>query len=263
VTAFLAGLVLLFGPPSPVLSSQGEQVTAARGSYCWGGEPKTNALKPWSCADAPFGPPATSRRSLPVGSAERVGVDTRTDADSLTARLRGRSGKLAVTAVAGSRRQFVVRLPRHVGRESALDLDATYPEGSGSFAVRLSGPGPSAPPRPVLRAGHRRLKMARGSYCWSRPPVGLCVDTKPPATKRALKLGARRQVRANMRLPVTLVAASIRGGARDLPVQPIGAGKRRFLVLLPQQAEGRVVLDLFARYPQGDGSFGARLRLRR
>lgn len=259
MTAFLAGLALLFGPPSPGVSSEGVEATAARGSYCWAGEAEANGLEPYSCADAP-GPPAPPDRALGVAAGARVTVDMRTETESLTATLRGHDAQLAV---AGSQRRFVVRLPSRLGRESVLDLQARYPKGSGSFAVRLSAPGPSAPPRPVLKAGQRRLTMARGSYCWSRPPVGLCVDTKPPTTKRALKVGGRRQVRADMRMPVTLVAASLRGGARDLPVHPIGSAKRRFVVLLPQTAKGRVVLDLFARYPEGDSSFGARLRVRR
>jgi hypothetical protein len=263
VTAFLAGLALLFGPPSPVLHSRGDHVTAARGSYCWAGETDANGLQPYTCADVPA-PAPVSERALPVRRGGRVRVDMRTDTDSLTATVRGRQRKLPVEPAGDSKRWFVVRLPQRIKQDAVLDLFARYPKGSGSFGTQLSTPsaGPSAPPKPVLRAGHDRLVMARGSYCWSRPPVGLCVDTLPPTTKHALHVRRGDEVRVYTRIAADLVAASIRHGPRNLRVAQADESKRRFVVLLPHGLRRRAVLELFARYPQGDGSFGARLRVR-
>jgi hypothetical protein len=261
VTVFLAGLALLFGPPSPVLHSQGDQVTAARGSYCWAGESDANGLEPYICADVASPAPA-SKRALPVRRGGRVRVDMRTDTDSLTATLRGREGELSVEPADESKRWFVVRLPKRLKQDAVLDLHANYPKGDASFGTRLSTPLPSGPPRPVLRAGHDRLVMARGSYCWTKPPVGLCVDTLPPTTKDALHASRGGKVRVDMRTDSELPNASIRRGPRDLKVERVGQSKRRYVVQLPRRMRHRAVLELFARYPEGDGSFGGRLRVR-
>ena len=262
MTAFVAGLALLFGPPSPVIESHGESVTAGRGSYCWAGDKDANGLQPYVCADS-FAPPPVSERALPVGAAGRVRVDMRTDTDSLSARLRGRAGRLSVSAIGASKRRFVIELPRRLGERAVLDLFADYPKGDGSFGVLLQGRLPSAPPKPVLSsAGGGRLTMARGSYCWSRPPVGLCVDTMPPTTKRALAARDGGTVGLDLLISADLPIASIRGGPRGLPVRRVRGSERRFVIQLPIQAKRRPVLELFARYPQGDGSFGARLRVR-
>jgi hypothetical protein len=262
VTAFVAGLALLFGPPSPVLHSRGDHVTAGRGSYCWAGERDANGLEPYICADT-FKPPPVSTRGLPVRRHGRVRVDMRTDTDSLTATLRGRRGELPVTAVGESQRRFVVQLPRRLRQQAVLDLRADYPEGSGSFGALLRSPPPSAPPKPLLTAGGERLTMARGSYCWTRPPVGLCVDTRSPATEHVLAVRRGGQVRVDMREDADVLDASIREGILHLRTQPVGDSKRRFVIRLPRGIKRHVVLDLFARYPQGDGSFGARLRIGR
>jgi hypothetical protein len=261
VTAFVAGLALLFGPPSPVLHSQGDDVTAGRGSYCWAGERDANGLEPRICADT-FKPPAVSTRSLPVRRGGRMRVDMRTDTDSLTATLRGRRRELSVTGVGGSRRGFVVQLPRHLRPQEVLDLGADYPEGDGSFGALIRTKPPTAPPRPVLEAAGERLTMARGSYCWSRPPVGLCVDSKPPTTTDALGVRRDGQLRVDMRIGADLLDASIRGGPRHLRVWRVGGSERRFVVRLPRHMKLRSILELFARYAQGDGFFGARLRVR-
>jgi hypothetical protein len=262
VTAFVAGLALLFGPPSPVVHSQGDQVTAGRGSYCWAGELDANGLEPYVCADT-FAPPPTSTRALLVGRLGRVRVDMRTDTDSLSATLRDRDGQLPVSAIGASKRRFVIELPRRLGERTVLDLFADYPKGDGSFGVLVRTNPPSAPPKPVLStAAGGRLTMARGSYCWSRPPVGLCVDTTPPTTKDALAVRDGGRVRLDMRMGADLLNASIRGEPRRLRVRRVGGSNRRFVIQLPIQAKRRPVLDLFARYPQGDGSFGARLRVR-
>jgi hypothetical protein len=262
VTAFVVGLALLFGPPSPVLHSRGEQVTAGRGSYCWAGETDANGLEPYVCADT-FAPAPVSKRALPVRRLGRVRVDMRTDTDSLTATLRGRRGELEATAVGDSKRWFVVRLPRHLKQEPVLDLSADYPKGDGSFGALLKPPPLSAPPKPVLRAGHDRLVMARGSYCWTRPPVGLCVDGIPALTDDPLDVRRGGKVRVDMRMGANLLDASIRGGPRDLRVESVGDSKRRYVVRLPRRLEHRAVLELFARYPQGDGAFAGRLRVLR
>ena len=236
-------------------------MTAGRGSYCWAGETDANGLEPYVCADT-FAPAPVSKRALPVRRLGRVRVDMRTDTDSLTATLRGRRGELEVGAVGDSKRWFVVRLPRHLKQEPVLDLGADYPKGDGSFGALLKPPPPSAPPKPVLRAGHDRLVMARGSYCWSRPPVGLCVDGIPPLTEDALDVRRGGEVRVDMQMGAALVDASIRAGPRDLRVERVAESKRRFVVRLPSHLKHRVVLELFARYPQGDGAFAGRLRVR-
>jgi hypothetical protein len=237
-------------------------VTAGRGSYCWAGERDANGLEPYICADT-FEPPPVSKPTLPVRQLGRVRVDMRTDTDSLVATLRGRRSELPVTAVGESRRRFVVRLPRRMRQEPVLDLHADYPDGDGSFGALLRTPPPSAPPKPLLEVAGERLVMARGSYCWTRPPVGLCVDTKSPTTEDALDVRDDGQVRVDMRIGVDLLNASIRWGPQHLRVRRVGGSERRFVIRLPIQANRRPVLELFARYPQGDVSFGARLRIRR
>jgi hypothetical protein len=130
-------------------------------------------------------------------------------------------------------------------------------------AARLDAKPRSAPPKPVLSsAGGGRLTMARGSYCWSRPPVGLCVDTVPPRTKRALAVRDGGRVGLDMLIGADPLTASIPGGPQRLPVRRVRGSERRFVIQLPIQAKRRPVLELFARYPQGEGSFGARLRVR-
>ena len=238
MTAFVVGLACLFGPPSPLLRSGGDHVSAAR-----------------VCTDT-FAPRPHPHRALPVRPFGRVRVDMRAGTQTFSATLRGRAGELPVAAVGDSRRRFVVRLPRRLGQRPVLDLRT----GDAAFAARLEPPPPAAPPKPVLRAGGKRLVMARGSYCWSTPPVGLCVDTRPPVTKHALPVRPGGKVRVDMRMGTDLVGASIRGGVRNVRVEPVAGSGRRFVVHLVPGLPKRVVLELFARYPQGDGSFGARLR---
>jgi hypothetical protein len=250
VTALLASLALLFGPPSPVLHSDGSQVTAGRGSYCWAG----NALAPPICADA-SGP--APDRALAVRGDGLVRIDMGTETESLTATLRGRA--LVVTRRAGA--AFLLRLPQHLADGALLDRRAVYPKGTGSFAARLAVPPPPKPPRPLLRAGADRLTMARGSYCWHTPPLGLCVDGPRPVTTHALTVRTGDVVRGDLRLPADVISASILGGP-DLPVQRAGDSRRRFAIHLPTYPENRLVLRLFVRYPEGDATFGARLALR-
>jgi hypothetical protein len=257
VTALLAGLALLFGPPSPVLHSQGDQVTAGRGSYCWAGDQDTNGLEPSICADA-VGPAPASDRALPVRADGQIRVDTRTDTEVLTATLRGRTGALVVTR--GPGRAFLVRLPRQLPQQPVLDLRAVYPKGSGSFAAQLGVPPPPVPPKPLLRAGGNRLTMARGSYCWHSPPLGLCVDARPPITTRALAVSRGGLVRGDLGLGADVIGASILGGPPDLPVQRASGSDSRFALRLPRYLYGRLILRLFVRYPEGDATFGARLR---
>jgi hypothetical protein len=129
-----------------------------------------------------------------------------------------------------------------------------------AFAAPLEPPPPSRPPRPVLRARGERLAMARGSSCWSTPPVGLCVDTIAPITAKALPVRRGGRVRVDMRIATDSLHASLRGRSGDLRVTR--RSRRRFVVRLPDRMKKHPVLDLFATYPQGDGAFGARMRLR-
>jgi hypothetical protein len=135
VTALLAAMAAaaLFGPPSPVLHSRGESLTMGRGTFCWA-EPAEAGGSVVTCADT-FKPPPLPKRSLPVRRHGRVRIEMRTEANSLTARLRGRKGELGVTR--RSERRFVIRLPRHMKRRAALDIFATYPRGDGYFGARL------------------------------------------------------------------------------------------------------------------------------
>ena len=252
----LAGLALLFGPPSPVLHSQGDQVTAGRGSYCWAGDQDTNGLEPSICADA-FGPAPVSDGALPVRGDGQVRVDMRTETEVLTGTLRGRAGALVVTRAG---RGFLVRLPRRLDAGAVLDLRAVYPKGTGSFAARLDVPPPPAPPKPLLRAGGDRLIMKRGSYCWHTPPLGLCVDARPPLTEDVLRVRRGGVVRGDLRLGADVIGASLLGGPPDLPVRRASGSESRFALRLPRYLQGRLVLRLFVRYPEGDASFGARLR---
>jgi hypothetical protein len=257
-TVAVLAAALAFGPPAPVVHSQGDHVTAGRGSYCWSDVADGGGLV-GTCADT-FKPPPAPAHGLPARPGGRVQVDMLVEAGSLTAGLRGHEGALRVEPAAGTPNAFVVTLPRRLPQRSVLDLAASYPQGSAEFAVRLSNPA-SAPPRPLLRAGAARLVMARGSFCWSRPPVGLCADGPAPVTRRALTV-RHAGVRVDMRIAVDVLAANIRSGAQDLPVLPVSGSKRRFRVLLPRALRPDPVLELFARYPQGDSSFGARLRVR-
>ena len=256
MTALLAGLALLFGPPSPVLHSQGDQVTAGRGSYCWAGDQDTNGLEPSICADA-FGPAPVSDGALPVRGDGQVRVDMRTETEVLTGTLRGRAGALVVTRAG---RGFLVRLPRRLDAGAVLDLRAVYPKGTGSFAARLDVPPPPAPPKPLLRAGGDRLIMKRGSYCWHTPPLGLCVDARRPLTEDVLRVRRGGVVRGDLRLGADVIGASLLGGPPDLPVRRASGSESRFALRLPRYLQGRLVLRLFVRYPEGDASFGARLR---
>jgi hypothetical protein len=186
-----------------------------------------------------------------------------TDTDLLTVALRGRRGELPVTRLEDSKRAFMVELPRRPNDQAVLDLHADYPKGEASFGASLSPPPPQAPPKPVLEAAGKRLTMARGSSCWSTPPVGLCVDTKPPTTHRVLAVRDGGRVRVDMRTTADLLDASIRRGIRHLRVRRLGGSRRRFVIRLPRGLARSPVLELFARYAQGDGTFGARLRVRR
>ena len=64
-----------------------------------------------------------------------------------------------------------------------------------------------------------------------------------------------------MRTETSSLSASLRGREGRLRVRRVDGSERRFVVRLPRQFGRRAVLDLFARYPQGDGFFGARVRV--
>ena len=66
-----------------------------------------------------------------------------------------------------------------------------------------------------------------------------------------------------MKTETESLTATLRGQRGELRVTRAGESKRRFVIRLPRGIERHAVLDLFARYPQGDGSFGARLRIGR
>jgi hypothetical protein len=124
------------------------------------------------------------------------------------------------------------------------------------------------PPSPVLHSSGERLTMKLGSFCWAEPAeaggsTAICADTFRPApvTKRSLPVRRHGRIRVNTRTKADSLTANLRGRMQELRVTR--RSPRRFVIRLPRQMKRRVVLDLFASYPQGDGSFGARLRVRR
>ena len=122
------------------------------------------------------------------------------------------------------------------------------------------------PPAPILHSRGHSLVAAHGSFCWSEPAgdggsTGICGDTFAPAvTKRSLVVVRHGRIRVEMRTKANSLDASLHGRARGLRVTR--RSPRRFIVHLPRHMKRRVVLDLGATYPQGDGAFGARLRVR-
>jgi hypothetical protein len=135
IVAVLAAAAVLHAPPSPVLHTHGERLTAAPGSYCWDSPPGPDGYSEGDCGD--ISEPPVTKRSLPVSLGGPVRVAMRVKTDSLHAHLHGRSKRLHVTRVRGSQRRFVIRLPRHMKRRPVLDLSARYPQGDGSFGARL------------------------------------------------------------------------------------------------------------------------------
>jgi hypothetical protein len=119
----------------------------------------------------------------------------------------------------------------------------------------------------MLRSGDETLRAARGSFCWISPPRSdatrraVCVDTAAPVTDDSLPVRSGGGLRVDMRTAVDSLHASLRGREGRLRVRSVGASERRFVIRLPRRLRDRAVLDLFARYPQGDGFFGARLRI--
>jgi hypothetical protein len=116
---------------------------------------------------------------------------------------------------------------------------------------------------PVLHSHGDRLVAARGSSCWSQPTddggsMTMCGDTTPPLTKRSLRVRRHGRIRVEMGTSVDTLGAALRGRKGSLRVTR--KSNRRFIVRLPRDFKRRVVLDLFATYPQGDAAFGARLR---
>jgi len=122
------------------------------------------------------------------------------------------------------------------------------------------------PPRPIVRSGGRRLRAARGSSCWTTSDqevrVTMCADRRAPRTKRALSVLPGRRLRVDMRTSTLLLRTTLRRGHRRLRQRGLDDSGRRWLVRLPREMPRRVVLDLFARYSKGDGSFGVTLRRR-
>jgi hypothetical protein len=120
------------------------------------------------------------------------------------------------------------------------------------------------PPRPIVKSAGRRLRAARGSFCWtmsSREGVAhVCADRPPPRTKRALPARPGGRLRVDMRRSTLRLRATLRGGHRRLRKRRLDDSGRRWLVRLPPGLPRRVVVDLFARYEPGDGLFGITLR---
>jgi hypothetical protein len=117
------------------------------------------------------------------------------------------------------------------------------------------------PPGPVLHSGGEQLIAVRGSSCWFEEPQGLCVDTPPPTTERALPVTPGGLIRVDMRRQADSLSASLRGRRpRKLRVRRLD--ESHFMIRVPGGMKRGRVLDLFATYPEGDAGFGAKLRLR-
>jgi hypothetical protein len=117
------------------------------------------------------------------------------------------------------------------------------------------------PPAPVLHSRGEGLTAARGSYCWVTPGRGVCAETTPPpVTARSLPVRSRGRVRIDMRIETDRLFVSLRGRRGRLRLHRANGSQRRFVARLPRHVEDGAVLDLSARYPQGSGAFGARLR---
>jgi hypothetical protein len=123
------------------------------------------------------------------------------------------------------------------------------------------------PPSATIHSNHHHLAAARGSFCWISPPAedgtqrGVCADTVPPVTERSLPVRSRGRVRIDMHTETDSLTVSLRGRRGKLRVRRVGESERRFVARLPRQLRDGAVLELFARYPQGDGFFGARLHV--
>ena len=90
----------------------------------------------------------------------------------------------------------------------------------------------------------------------------ICADGILPPDTRPLSVKRGGRLRIDMRTAVKSLRVRLRGRPRGLRVRAVGDSKRRYRLRLPDDLRDGAVLYLSARYPQGDGFFGARLRLR-
>jgi hypothetical protein len=123
------------------------------------------------------------------------------------------------------------------------------------------------PPLPVLHSRGESLTAAFGTSCWLFPPdengyqQDLCADGPAPVTEDSLPVRPHGRVRIDMRTRTDSLFVSVRGRHGRLRVRRASDSRRRFVVRLPRHLRDGAVLDLLGRYPQGDGAFGARLRV--
>lgn len=132
---------------------------------------------------------------------------------------------------------------------------------AGSLVATAGAAAPARPPRPLVVAdGGEHRHAARGSYCWESGNHAVCVDTLDPIEfAPRLRAPAGSTLTVRMGYPVEQLNAST-GRGQELAAVPAGARSRKFEITLPQGAEHRLDLYLFARYDRGDGSFAIRIR---
>lgn len=150
VTAAGAAVALISGQPAQsaeeqapkpdplTLSRAGVKVRATVGGYCL---PVQNDPTEFAeCVDSVY--PLPIRRKLPVRAGSRITLRTKSPARRLRVRLlrvRGQdfnrvAGKVRTRAVGESGKTWRLRLPRRLGRATALDLNVDYrPTGTARF----------------------------------------------------------------------------------------------------------------------------------
>jgi hypothetical protein len=148
---------------------------------------------------------------------------------------------------------------------TTLGLVGVGPAGARTDPPTTTQPQYDRAARPILESRGKRLKAAAGSTCWTTDQgdgtqVSVCADTVAPKTRRRLRVRSYGVVGLDMGMPVTKLYASL-PGAGPLPhLRRLDADGRHWRLRLPARFARTTVLDLFARYPQGDAAFGAALR---
>ena len=138
--------------------------------------------------------------------------------------------------------------------------------GSVSCASESAAADVPFPPAPTLSSDAGQIVAGAGSFCWTQPgqPEGLCADTIGPVTsKRPLVVRPGESIRVDLKIAARSLFAALvprRGLSRhQLGVRALDPPRRHWRVRLPAHLPRGWLLSLFATYPDGDASFGARL----
>ena len=87
------------------------------------------------------------------------------------------------------------------------------------------------------------------------------MDTLAPVTKGSLLVTPGGRIRVDMRRRADSLGAWLRGGRDPRRLRVRRLDSAHFTIRVPAGMARPRVLDLLARYPRGDGAFGARLRI--